>query len=139
MALTPSTNIASRNLALNAVFDTLNSGSLRIADGTQPTNSDTALGAQVDLADLTFGSTAFAAASAASKAANSITQDSSINANGTASWGCLQASGVAFSGSNARVLDFSVGTSGANLNFNSVGFSSGAACSVSSFTCTQAT
>jgi hypothetical protein len=139
MALTPSTNIASRNLALNAAFDVLNSGNLRVSDATQPTNSDTALGAQVSLADLALNATAFAAASAASKAAGSITQDSSINSTATATWGCLQASGVAFSGSNARVLDFSCGTSGANLNFNSVAFSSGAACSVSAFTITQAT
>lgn len=138
MALNAKTAVARRNAALDTVFDTLNSGNMRIADGTQPTDADTALGAQVDLADLALGATAFAAASAGSKAANSITQDSSINASGTAAWGTLQASGVAFSGSNARVMDFSVGTSGANLNFNSVAFSSGAACSVSSFTCTQA-
>jgi hypothetical protein len=138
VALNPKTNAASRNLALNAAFDTLNSGSLRIADGTQPTDADTALGAQVDLADLTFGSTAFAAASAASKAANAITQDSSANASSTATWATLQASGVAFSGSNARVMDMSVGTSSANLNLNSVAISSGAAVSVSSLTITQA-
>ena len=138
MALNPKTNIASRNAALNAIFDTLNNGTMRIADGTQPTDCDTALGAQVDLADLTFGATAFATASAGSKAANAITQDSSINANGTASWGTLQASGVAFSGSNARVHDFSVGTSSSNLVFNSVAFSSGAACQVTSFTASMA-
>jgi hypothetical protein len=138
MALNPKANIASRNLALNAIFDVLNSGNLRVCDGTQPTDADTALGAQVDLADCAFGSTAFAAASAASKAANSITQDSSINASSTATWGTLQATGVAFSGSNARVQDFSVGTASANLNFNSVAFSSGAACSISSFTATMA-
>ena len=134
MALNPKTNVASRNAALNAVFDALNNGSLRVADGTQPTDADTALGAQVDLADLTFGATAFAAASAGSKAANAITQDSSINANGTAAWATLQASGVAFSGSNQRVHDMSVGTSGANLNFNSVAFSCGAAGQVSALT-----
>ena len=138
MATNAKTAVARRNAALDTVFDTLNSGSLRVADGTQPTDADTALGAQVDLADLTFGATAFAAASAGSKAANAITQDSAANASSTATWGTMQASGVAFSGSNARVMDFSVGTSGANLNLNSVAISSGAAVSVSSFTCTQA-
>jgi hypothetical protein len=138
MANNPKTAAARRNAALDTVFDTLNSGSLRVCSGTQPTNADTALGAQVSLADLTFGATAFAAASAGSKSANSITQDSNINSTGTASWGTCQASGIAFSGSNARVIDFEVGTSGADLNFNSVAFSSGAACSVSSFTVTQA-
>jgi len=135
MALTPSTSIASRNLALNAAFDILNSGHLLIYDGTQPTNADTALGAQVLLADLTLNATAFAAASAASKAAGAITQDSSANATGTASWGSL----VATSRATTGTLDFSVGTSGANLNLNSVAISSGAAVSCSAFTITQAT
>jgi hypothetical protein len=138
MALNAKTNIARRNAALDTAFDALNNGSLRVADGTQPTDADTALGAQVSLADLVFGATAFAAASAASKAANAITQDSSINSSATATWATLQASGVAFSGSNARIQDMSVGTSGANLNFNSVTFSSGAACQVTALTITQA-
>lgn len=136
--MTAKTNVARRNAALDTAFDALNSGSLRICSGTQPTDADTALGAQTSLADLTFGATAFAAASAGSKAANSITQDSSINSSATATWGCMQASGVAFSGSNARIQDFSVGTSGQDVNFNSVAFSSGAACQVTSLTISQA-
>lgn len=134
MALNPKTSIASRNLALNAAFDILNNGKLRIYDSTQPTDADTALGAQVLLADLALAATAFAAASAASKAAGTITQDSSADATGTAAWGTLVASTRATTGT----LDFSVGTSGANLNLNSVAISSGAAVSVSSFTITQA-
>ncbi len=136
MALNPKTNAARRNAALDTAFDALNSGSLRVSDATQPTDADTALGAQVSLADLTFGATAFAAASAGSKAANSITQDSSINSSATATWATLQASGQAFSGT--RIMDMSVGTSSANINFISVAFSSGAACQVTSLTITQA-
>lgn len=136
MALTPKTAAAARNSALDTVFNTLNSGKLIIADGTQPTDADTALGSQVDLADLAFGSTAFAAASAGSKTANAITQDSSANATSTATWATLIISANAFSG--ARTMDMSVGTSGANINFNSVAISSGAAVSVSSFTVSQA-
>lgn len=132
MALNPKTAVARRNAALDTAFDTLNSGKLRIYDSTQPTDADTALGAQVLLADLALGSTAFASASAGSKAANSITQDSSADATGTATWGSLLTTG------NVRLLDYSVGTSGANLNMNSVAISSGAAVSVSSFTITQA-
>ena len=138
MALNPKTAVAKRNASLDLVFDSLNSGNLRVADGTQPTDADTALGAQVSLADCALGATAFAAASAGSKTANAITQDSAINATSTATWGTLQATGVAFSGSNARVHDFSVGTSGANLNFNSVAFSSGAACQITSLSVSQA-
>ena len=134
MALNPKTSIASRNLALNAAFDILNSGHLLIYDGTQPTDADTALGAQVLLADLTLNATAFAAAAAASKAANAITTDSSANNTGTASWGTLVVTTRATTGT----LDFSVGTSGANMNLNSVAISSGAAVSCTAATITQA-
>ena len=134
MPLNPKTSIARRNAALDAAFDVLNSGHLMIYDGTQPTDADTALGAQVLLADLTLGSTAFAAASAASKSANAITQDSSANASGTATWGTLVVTARTSTGS----LDFSVGTATSNLILNSVAISSGAAVSVSSFTITQA-
>ncbi len=132
MALNPKTAVASRNLALDAAFDILNSGKFRIYDGTQPTDADTALGAQVLLADLALNATAFAAASAGSKAANAITQDSSADATGTASWASL------LNSSNVRKMDMSAGTSGANLNLNSVAISSGAAVSCSSLTVTQA-
>ncbi len=136
MALNPKTAAASRNLALNAAFDPLNSGFLRIYDGTQPTDADTALGAQVLLAELTLNATAFAAASAGSKTAGAITADSSANATGTATWASLVKSGGVRA--TDTVMDMSVGTSGANLNLNSVAISSGATVSVSSLTVTQA-
>jgi hypothetical protein len=134
MALNPKTSLASRALALNAAFDILNSGKLRIYDSTQPTDADTALGAQVLLADLTLNATAFAAASAGSKAANSITQDSSADASGTATWATLVASTRATVGT----LDMSAGTATVNLVLNSAAISSGAAVSCSSLTITQA-
>lgn len=77
------TTAATRNLGLDAECDQLNNGYLRIYDGTVPATSDTALGAQVLLAELRFNATAFAAASSASKTANAITSDSSANATGT--------------------------------------------------------
>jgi hypothetical protein len=135
MALNPKTAAASRNLALNAGFDPLNGGFLRIYDGTQPTDADTALGAQVLLAELTLNATAFAAASAGAKAANAITSDSSANAAGTATWFSLVKSGGT---RGDAVLDGSVGTSGANLNLNSVAISAGAAVAVTSLSITQA-
>ncbi len=136
MALNAKTNVADRNASLDTIFNALNSGKLIIADGTQPTDADTALGAQVDLADLAFGSTAFAAASAGSKVANAITQDSSANSTSTATWATLIISANAFSG--ARKMDMSTGTSGANLNLNSVAISSGAAVACSALTVSQA-
>lgn len=133
MALNPKTAVSSRNLALNAAFDVLNGGGfLRIYDGTQPADADTAITTQVLLAELTLSATAFAAASAGSKAANAIGDDASANATGVATWGSLVTSG------GTRIFDFSVGTSGANLNMNSVNISAGATVSVSSFTVTMA-
>jgi len=131
VALNPKTAVAIRNTALDS-FDTLNSGKLRIYDSTQPTDADTALGSQVLLADLALNATAFAAASSGSKAANAISDDTSADATGTASWGSLLTSG------NVRKLDYSVGTSGCNLNLNSVAISSGATVSVTSFSITLA-
>ncbi|HEU4544333.1 MAG TPA: hypothetical protein VFR23_24595 [Jiangellaceae bacterium] len=134
MALNPKTAVAARNAALDAAFDTLNGDLFGIFDGTQPTNADTALGAQTLLAELTLNATAFAAASSGSKAANAITQDSSANATGTASWASLYATARTTVGT----MDMEAGTSGANLNLNSVAISSGAAVSCSSLTITQA-
>jgi len=137
MALNPKTAVARRNAALNAAFDTvLDAGKLGIFDGTQPTDADTALGAQVLLAELTFGATAFAAASAGSKAANAITQDSSANASGTAAWASLYPTARTTTGT----MDMSAGVSGStpNLVLNSASISALAAVSCSSLTITQA-
>lgn len=132
MPLNPKTAAASRNAGLDAAFDVLNSGFLRIYDGTQPTDADTALGAQVMLAELALGATAFAAAAAGSKAANAIADDPAANATGTATWGTLATSG------SVRRLDYSVGTATSDLILNSVAISAGAIVSVTAFTISQA-
>lgn len=135
MALNPKTAAASRNLALNAAFDPLNSGKLRIYDGTQPADADTALSGNTLLAELTLNATAFAAASAGSKTAGAITGANAV-ATGTATWASLVKSGGVRA--SDTVMDMSVGTSGANLNLNSVAISSGAAVAVTSLSVTQA-
>lgn len=132
MALNPKLSAASRNLALNAALDVLNGGNVLILDGTQATDADTAIGAQVTLAQVGCNATAFAAASAGSKTANAFTQDSSADATGTASWYRFRTSG------GTAVWDGTVGTSSANLNFNSVAIQSGAAVQITSFTATMA-
>ena len=89
----------------------LNSGFLRIYDGTQPTNADTAIGAQVLLAELTFSATAAPATSNGLITFNAITADSSANATGTPTWfRAVQSNGTTV------VMDGTVGASGANLN-----------------------
>lgn len=119
----------------NRMLDTINtelgaSPLLRIYDGTQPTNPDTALGAQVLLAELPCSSTAFGSASGAVLTANAITTDASANATGTATWASLVTSG------GTRKIDMSVGTSNANVILNTTSIVSGAAVSCSACTIT---
>jgi len=132
MALTPKLSNAAASAAADAVTALLANGYLRIYDGTQPATADTAISTQVLLAELRFGATAFAAASNGVASANAITADSSADATGTATWfRALKSDGTSV------VFDGSVGTSGANLNLNSVAISAGAAVSVSALTYTQ--
>lgn len=133
MALNPKLANASASAAADAVVDLLDAGLLRIYDGTQATNADTAVGAQVLLAELTFGTPAFGAASNGVATANAITSDSSANATGTASWfRAVRSNGTTV------VFDGSVGTATSDLVLNSVAIQAGAAVSISSLTYTQA-
>lgn len=131
MALNPKFTNLAVNTKVDALAALLNGGFLDIYDGTQPSTADTAIGAQVKLARLTFNATAFGAGSAGVAEANAITQDTAADATGTATWfRALKSDGT-------PVFDGSVGTSGANLNLNSVAISAGAAVSCSSFTLTE--
>ena len=132
MALNPKLSNAAANAAADAVCVLANTGYLRIYSDTQATDAETAVGAQVLLAELRFGATAFGAAVAGVATANAITADSSANATGTATWfRVLKSDGTTV------LWDGSVGTATANLILNSVAISSGAAVSVSAFTFTQ--
>lgn len=126
-----------RNAACDAIVDLIDAGAgagtIKIYTGSQPTDPQTALGAQVLLATLTFSDPAFgnAGASVAGRAdASSITADSSIDATGTATW-----ARIADSNAVTR-MDVTVGTSGADINFNSVSFVSGGTASITSMTVT---
>ena len=132
MALNPKLSNAGANAAADAVCVLANSGFLRIYDGTQAADADTAIGAQVLLAELTFNATAFGAAVNGVATANAITADSSANATGTATWfRAVRSNGTSV------LFDGSVGTAGADINFNTVSIVAGAAVSVSAFTYTQ--
>jgi hypothetical protein len=107
----------------------LNNGYLRIYDGTQPTNADTAIGAQVLLAELRFSATAAPATVNGLITFNAITADPSADATGTASWyRCLASNGTTV------VMDGSVGTATSNLILNSTSIVLGGNVSVSAFT-----
>lgn len=126
-------NLKLSNAAVDAEGDALaplfNTGYLRIYDGAQPANADTAVGAQVLLAELRFAATGIATSVNGLLTANALTADSSANASGTAAWyRALQSDGTTV------ICDGSVGTSAADLVMNSVAISSGAAVSISTFT-----
>jgi hypothetical protein len=123
------------NLCVNGEADFIGtaaaSGYIRIYTGTQPTDADTAIGAQVLLATLRFGATAFPAAVAGVLTANAITSDTNAAATGTAAWArILKSDGT------STLFDGTVGTSAANVVINSVAISAGATVSCSSFTVT---
>lgn len=129
MALNTQLAYNSCNTEADVLGPLINNGKLRIYDGTQPANADTPVTSQTLLAELTFGDPAFGSASNGVITANAIMADSSANATGTATWfRCVKSDGTTV------VMDGSVGTSGANLNLNSVNIQAGAQVSVSSFT-----
>jgi hypothetical protein len=120
-----------KNARLDAITTAIStSGLLRIYSGTQPTNPDAALSGNTLLAELALSSTFAAAASAGVLTANAISNDTSADATGTATWFTLCTS------AGTRIVDGSVGTSGQDLNLNTTSIVSGAQVSVSSLTIT---
>ena len=133
MALNAKISNAAANAAANAVVDLLNAGKIQIYDGAQPATPDTAVSDQTLLAELTLGNPAFGDAALGVATAEAITGDAAANATGTAAWFRVLTS------ADAAIFDGSVGTSGCNLNLNSVAIQAGAAVSVTAFTYTQPT
>ena len=110
--MTTGYNVSLRNAQLDAITTFAgNAALLRIYDGTRPATGGTAT---TKLAELTCGSPFAPSASSGSLTANSITQDSSADATGTATW-----FRIVKSDGTTHVLDGSVGTSGADLNLTS--------------------
>jgi hypothetical protein len=131
MALT--TAVVTRNDRLAQYTSAIGaSGLLRIYSGTRPTNPDTALAGNTLLAELALSATFAPAPSGGVLTANAISNDTSADATGTAEWGTLTTSG------GVRVIDFSVGTAGADLNLNTVSIVTASVISVSSLTITAA-
>lgn len=124
--------------ACDAIVDLIDAGAgagkLRIYDGTQATDPDTAIGAQVLLAELTYSDPAFGACADAAPGgrgtASAITADASANATGTATWFRVLDS------NNVARFDGSVGTSSADLVLNTTSIVSGANVAISSHTFT---
>lgn len=92
-------------------------GTIKIYNGTIPTNADTAVGTQVLLGTLTF-STECGTVSAKSLTMASITQDSSADATGTATWARIADS----DGATVMDIDCSItgGTGALQLNTTNI-------------------
>ena len=128
MALAYSTTI--RNAMLDAITTAAgNAALLRIYDGSRPATGGTAT---TLLAELTCGTPFAASASGGVLTLGSITQDSSANATGTATW-----FRIVKSDGTTHVLDGSVGTSGSDLNLTTTSITSTQPVSVTSFTITE--
>lgn len=101
---------ASANAAMDSVTILINAGSagtIKIYDGTQPADANTAVSTQNLLGTLTFSADAFADAIAGVSTANVITEESNASA-GTASWARIE------SGTPATVFDCDVGEAADN-------------------------
>ena len=133
MANSPLIYDASTEAMINAFTALLNNGYIEVYTGAQPSVDGSLTGTL--LATMTFGATAFANAvasgSGGSAAANTITSGNAGNTN-TAGYFALVTSGSATVGTG------SVGTSGADLNFNTLSIVSGAVVACTAFTVTQA-
>ncbi len=105
-----------------------NGGTLKVYAGAVPANADEAIGVQTLLAELTFGNPAFGAAVNGVATANTIGQDASNNATGTATFA------RAFTSGGAPVCDFYEGT---DITFNSPNLQVGAMTQVTSLVITQ--
>lgn len=134
MALDPKLTNAAASAAADAVVDLMDVGgasSLRIYDGTPPATADTALSGNTLLAQLAMNATAFGAAANGVATANAISNDTSADATGTASFFRV------LNNAGTVILQGTVGTSGCDLNLNTVSIVAAAIVSVSSFTYTQ--
>ncbi len=136
MALNPFFSDEAAKAACDAVAALCNGGTIKVYTGTQPTDANTAIGAQTLLGTFSFAATAFGASAASGTAPTrsavataAAIADITAVASGTATWfRALKSNGTSV------VMDGSVGTSGCDLNLTDVTITSGETMRVSSFT-----
>jgi hypothetical protein len=118
-------------------FDT--TGRINLYTGSQPATAATAASGTL-LGTLTLASDSASAGAAGVCTFNTVTSDTSADASGTAGWGRVYLTGDTVPGSTAdsddKRLDFSVGTSGADVNFDTVTFVAGGTIAISSLSIT---
>jgi hypothetical protein len=127
--------VSIRNAMLDLITTRAGNGALlRIYDSTGTGRPATggAVTTQVLLAELTCGTPFAGSAASGVLTLSSITQDSSANNSGTATWfRIVKSDGTSF------VLDGNVGVSGSDLNLTTTTIVSGQPGSVTSFTITE--
>lgn len=109
MALNTKLANATVNAQATSLSTLCNSGLIKLYDGTQPTNADTAVSGQVLGVTLTLNATAFAAPLNGVLTANAITSGVAA-ASITPTWGRVLASN-----GTTVIMDISAGASGANI------------------------
>ena len=109
---------------ITALIDSGTQGLLKIYDGVRPSSGGAIT---TVLAELTMSAPSFPPAASGTMTANAITGDTSANATGTASWFRVTDSTGAF------VMDGDVGTSGSDMNLNTVSIQAGVAVDITSF------
>lgn len=121
-----------KNARLDEISTAVGStGKIRIYSGTPPATANTALSGNTVLADLTCAAPFAGAASGGVLTVGTITSDTSADATGTATFFRVLTSGA------AAVIQGTVGTSGADLNLNTVSITAGATVAISTFTITE--
>jgi len=127
--------VSIRNAMLDLITTRAGNGALlRIYDSTGTGRPATggAVTTQVLLAELTCGTPFAGSAASGVLTLSSITQDSSANNSGTATWfRIVKSDGTTF------VLDGNVGSSGSDLNLTTTTIVSGQPVSITSFTITE--
>lgn len=129
MAISIATGV--KNSTLDSYTANFNSGTLKIYGGSVPADANASLGGATLLGTLSFGSTAFAAASGGSASANAITQDSSADATATATfYRALKSDGTTV----IEQGSITATGGGGDLTFNTTSIVTGGPIVVSSFT-----
>ncbi len=136
MALNPFFSDEAARAAVDALAALCNNGHIRVYDGTQPTDANTAVGSQNLLGTFSFAATAFAASSCSGSAPN---RKAVATANAIADTVCVYTSTATWfravkSDDSSVVMDGSVGLSGCDLNLTDVTLTVDETMSVSSLT-----
>lgn len=122
-----------RNNMLDEIVALIDAGSaagvLKIYDGTRPATGG-AIGGSTLLAELPLSDPSFPASTGGVITANAITDDTSANATGTASWFRLEDS------DGNAIIDGDVGVAGSDLNLATTSIASGVTVSITSMVLT---